>query len=195
MENQEGAARRAPDRSVRTAAPARRPPLPRLLAVDVVNVGKTALGIGFGPVLARWQPGETEYRLSAVPLGGYVVYLGETPEECGHRIVEFLTVLTRADEAGVRSGDRVLAVDGTAVATPTAALDAHVATAAETTRWTVERDGAPVTLAVPPGNGFTEDDVVGGPVARARLTPPETRPPTSWPPECLSASRTSDSAA
>ncbi|MCE9637644.1 MAG: site-2 protease family protein [Planctomycetes bacterium] len=81
-----------------------------LLALDVANVAKTVLGIGgliffhelghflvgracgvkaeafsigFGPVLAKWQPGETEYRLSAVPLGGYVKFLGENPDERG----------------------------------------------------------------------------------------------------------------
>jgi regulator of sigma E protease len=83
-----------------------------LLALDVGNVAKSVLGIGglifvhelghflvgrlcrvraeafsigFGPVLAKWKPGETEYRLSAVPLGGYVKFLGENPDERGDR--------------------------------------------------------------------------------------------------------------
>jgi regulator of sigma E protease len=33
--------------------------------------------IGFGPVLLRWRGRETEYCLSAVPLGGYVKMMGE----------------------------------------------------------------------------------------------------------------------
>jgi len=33
--------------------------------------------IGFGPVLWAWRRGETEYALSAMPLGGYVKMLGE----------------------------------------------------------------------------------------------------------------------
>lgn len=33
--------------------------------------------IGFGPVLARWQGGETEFAVSALPLGGYVRMLDE----------------------------------------------------------------------------------------------------------------------
>ncbi len=37
--------------------------------------------LGFGPPLWRRQWGETEYRISAVPLGGYVKMYGENPEE------------------------------------------------------------------------------------------------------------------
>jgi regulator of sigma E protease len=47
------------------------------------GVKAEAFSIGFGPVLAKWQPGETEYRLSAIPLGGYVKFLGENPDERG----------------------------------------------------------------------------------------------------------------
>jgi regulator of sigma E protease len=37
--------------------------------------------LGFGPVLIGKRIGETEYLLSAVPLGGYVKMLGEDPED------------------------------------------------------------------------------------------------------------------
>lgn len=37
--------------------------------------------IGFGPVIAGFRRGETEYVLSLVPIGGYVKMLGEHPEE------------------------------------------------------------------------------------------------------------------
>jgi len=47
------------------------------------GVKAEAFSIGFGPVLAKWQPGETEYRLSAIPLGGYVKFCGENPDERG----------------------------------------------------------------------------------------------------------------
>jgi regulator of sigma E protease len=49
-----------------------------------------AFSIGFGPVLFKWKgkptdparPEQTtEYRLSAIPLGGYVKFLGENPDE------------------------------------------------------------------------------------------------------------------
>src|SRR5215467_2451619 len=41
----------------------------------------TRFSLGFGPRLLTWQRGETEYAVSAVPLGGYVKMLGEDPEE------------------------------------------------------------------------------------------------------------------
>ncbi len=38
-----------------------------------------AFSIGFGPVLFKTKPGETEYRISLIPLGGYVQLYGEDP--------------------------------------------------------------------------------------------------------------------
>src|SRR5512146_2463680 len=37
--------------------------------------------IGFGPRLLWWTVGETEYRISALPLGGYVKMAGDVPGE------------------------------------------------------------------------------------------------------------------
>lgn len=37
--------------------------------------------LGFGPRLIGWKKGETDYRVSAVPLGGYVKMTGEDPKE------------------------------------------------------------------------------------------------------------------
>jgi regulator of sigma E protease len=39
--------------------------------------------LGFGPALLRVTRGETEYRLSWVPLGGYVQMAGDSPDEDG----------------------------------------------------------------------------------------------------------------
>ena len=41
------------------------------------GVGVERFSIGFGPVLLRWRGRETEYVLSAVPMGGYVKMMGE----------------------------------------------------------------------------------------------------------------------
>lgn len=41
----------------------------------------TRFSLGFGPRLLAWRRGETEYALSAIPLGGYVKMLGDDPEE------------------------------------------------------------------------------------------------------------------
>ena len=39
--------------------------------------------LGFGPPLIKWTKGETEYRLSIIPLGGYVQMAGDSPDEDG----------------------------------------------------------------------------------------------------------------
>jgi regulator of sigma E protease len=41
------------------------------------GVGVERFSIGFGPVLLRWRGRETEYVLSAIPMGGYVKMMGE----------------------------------------------------------------------------------------------------------------------
>jgi regulator of sigma E protease len=48
------------------------------------GVGVERFSIGFGPVLLRWRGKETEYVLSAIPMGGYVKMMGEeSPLEGG----------------------------------------------------------------------------------------------------------------
>ncbi len=39
--------------------------------------------LGFGPALAKFTRGGTEYRLSLIPLGGYVAMAGDSPDEDG----------------------------------------------------------------------------------------------------------------
>jgi len=46
-----------------------------------VGVKVQRFSIGFGPIIASRQRGETEYAISAMPLGGYVKMLGEEDEE------------------------------------------------------------------------------------------------------------------
>ncbi|MFQ5830322.1 MAG: RIP metalloprotease RseP [Candidatus Methylomirabilia bacterium] len=49
-----------------------------------MGVGVDRFSIGFGPVLLRWRRKDTEYCLSAVPMGGYVKMMGEeSPVEGG----------------------------------------------------------------------------------------------------------------
>ncbi len=50
------------------------------LAAKLVGVKVEVFSLGFGPRLIGFTVGETEYRLSLVPLGGYVKLYGEHPE-------------------------------------------------------------------------------------------------------------------
>lgn len=55
--------------------------LGHFLMAKKIGVRVYAFSLGFGPALLKKQWGETEYRLSLIPLGGYVKLAGETPEE------------------------------------------------------------------------------------------------------------------
>ncbi len=45
------------------------------------NVKVLTFSLGFGPRLIGFRAGETEYRIAALPLGGYVKMLGESPND------------------------------------------------------------------------------------------------------------------
>jgi len=45
------------------------------------NVRVEIFSVGFGPRLTGWRRGPTDYRISALPIGGYVKMAGDTPEE------------------------------------------------------------------------------------------------------------------
>jgi regulator of sigma E protease len=69
--------------------------LGHLLACWGTGIGVARFSIGFGPVLGSWRRGQTEYCLSAVPLGGYVLPAFESEEDffrisAGRRIVMWL---------------------------------------------------------------------------------------------------------
>jgi len=55
--------------------------LGHFLLAKLNGVGVLKFSLGFGPAIIKKKIGETEYRISAVPLGGYVKMLGEDPSE------------------------------------------------------------------------------------------------------------------
>jgi regulator of sigma E protease len=55
--------------------------LGHFLAARRIGVRVLTFSLGFGPKILRFQRGDTEYCISAVPLGGYVKMAGETPDE------------------------------------------------------------------------------------------------------------------
>ncbi len=54
--------------------------LGHFLVARSFGIGVSTFSLGFGPRLAGFKKGATDYRLSAVPLGGYVHLVGESPE-------------------------------------------------------------------------------------------------------------------
>lgn len=55
--------------------------LGHFLVARMFGIGVKAFALGFGPKIASFQSGMTEYRLCAVPLGGYVMLAGESPDQ------------------------------------------------------------------------------------------------------------------
>jgi regulator of sigma E protease len=55
--------------------------LGHFLAAKALGVKVLRFSIGFGPRLVGFTRGETEYRIAALPLGGYVKMAGEVPGE------------------------------------------------------------------------------------------------------------------
>lgn len=53
--------------------------LGHFLVAKYNGVGVLKFSLGFGPAIVKKRIGETEYMISAVPLGGYVKMLGEDP--------------------------------------------------------------------------------------------------------------------
>src|SRR5436189_1579586 len=55
--------------------------LGHFIVARIFGVRVDVFSIGFGPRLFGWKRGATDYRVSALPLGGYVRMAGQDPSE------------------------------------------------------------------------------------------------------------------
>lgn len=55
--------------------------LGHFLLAKRAGVRVEAFSFGFGPRLLGWKTGDTDYRICAIPLGGYVKMIGEDPKD------------------------------------------------------------------------------------------------------------------
>jgi regulator of sigma E protease len=191
--------------------------LGHFIVAKLAGVRVLTFSLGFGPKILRVQRGETEYCLSALPLGGYVRMYGDDISESvpdDQRRYAFLekpflvksaialagpvanlllplalffalgigeqqvgdtrvgTVLAGepAAQAGVRPGDRIVAVDGEPVADFDALVQGIGARAGRATRLTVERPAGAATetleLTLTPTAAKSPDPTVEAPVGR-----------------------------
>jgi len=173
--------------------------LGHLLVAKLFDVRVDTFSLGFGPRLWGFRRGETDYRVAAVPLGGYVKLGGELPDEGTGDPREFLSkprwqrvlvylagpamnvVLavgliagvfmvgtevsdlpdvppvvgevvpgSSGEEAGLRSGDRVLAIDGEEVESWPDVSFALMTSPGRPVRLTVERGEGTVEATVTP---------------------------------------------
>jgi regulator of sigma E protease len=183
--------------------------LGHFIVARLAGVGVERFSIGFGPVLWRVRRKETEYCLSAFPLGGYVKMMGDddNPLEGGKTgvvdpakafnnkplIARFLIVFAgpamncvlavvifalvfmilgqpmapavvgrvsddgSAAKAGLRTGDRIVAVEGKPVLYWQDILKTVQALRGETIQFTVQVDGGERKIGVTPAKTKTRD--------------------------------------
>jgi len=55
--------------------------LGHFLAARRVGIRVETFSLGFGPRLCGFKKGDTDYRISVIPFGGYVKMAGDDPEE------------------------------------------------------------------------------------------------------------------
>ncbi len=51
------------------------------IVAKLFGIRVLVFSLGFGPRMVGWKRGHTDYRISAIPLGGYVKMMGENPDE------------------------------------------------------------------------------------------------------------------
>src|SRR3989454_2111954 len=171
--------------------------LGHLLVGKAVGVKAIRFSIGFGPRLFGFTAGETEYRVSLLPLGGYVKFAGANPYEevapqdrgrgflgqppwtkgviafagpaanfalavalyfvvfaAPHQDlaakVGYVKPQSPAAQAGLRSGDRIVRIDGEPVEGWSALQEKIRAHAGQPLTMEVERNGARETLRIAP---------------------------------------------
>src|SRR5437763_4108871 len=171
--------------------------LGHLLVGKALGVRAIRFSLGFGPRLFGFNAGETEYRLSLLPLGGYVKFAGDNPyeevaaEDRGRGFLEqppwkkgliafagpaanlllavalyfavfaaphqdlaakvgYVKPQSPAAQAGLRSGDRIVRIDGEPVEGWSALQEKIRAHGGQPLTMEVERNDARETLRVVP---------------------------------------------
>src|SRR5438105_3051290 len=171
--------------------------LGHLIVGKALGVRAIRFSIGFGPRLFGFNAGETEYRVSLLPLGGYVKFAGDNPyeevapEDRGRGFLEqppwkkgviafagpaanfalavalyfvvfaaphqdlaakvgYVKPQSPAAQAGLRSGDRILRIDGEPVEGWSALQEKIRAHAGQPLTMEVDRGGARETLRIVP---------------------------------------------
>ena len=167
-----------------------------------VGIKVEIFSLGMGPKLISFTKNGIEYRLSAVPIGGYVKMLGEDPSEpvkgdkgefssqsVGNRFKVLISgaalnyllglilitivfmagypiITTKigglvdnypAKKAGIQTGDRVIAIDGTPVSDWEALIEEMHKKTAGDVKVTVDRNGSKMDFTIKPIVKKTKD--------------------------------------
>jgi len=179
--------------------------LGHFLVAKAFGVGVEKFSLGFGPKILSKTVGRTEYRLSAIPLGGYVKMVGEQPDEeldladipysfthknvfqrilivaSGPFFNFFLAIViffgifwfsgmmmmepvigdvsegSPAETAGVQSGDKVLAINGSAINSWSDMAEKIMDSNGEPMDFTFLRENRQINLSVKPKDDVMEN--------------------------------------
>jgi len=88
-----------------------------LVPAKAFGVRVTQYMVGFGPTVASWRRGETEYGIKAFPLGGYVAMVGMLPPPKGGTVARTGSTGFRAragrmaDDARAQAAEEITAAD------------------------------------------------------------------------------------
>src|SRR5262245_23462014 len=192
--------------------------LGHFLVAKFFKIKVETFSVGFGPRLFGFRHGDTDYRISAFPLGGYVKMAGETPSDTitgeayefmskpkwqrflvaaagpamnvilavglltglyvyGTELPEFMSGMaivgvvesgSPAEQAGIKSGDQIVALDGKTTPNWQDVQTRVVTSAGREIPITVQRQGQRVETTVTPiRKGSEEAGFVGmGPLIR-----------------------------
>ncbi len=123
--------------------------LGHFLVAKATGVKVLRFSIGFGPKLLQFRIGETEYRLAAIPFGGYVKMLGQESSESIPAGIHAVEADGPAWTAGFRSGDLLLAVNGQDVADWNSVRDVLAGVTGGEVEFLLDREGKTRTAKLP----------------------------------------------
>lgn len=142
--------------------------LGHFLFAKMFNVKVPRFSIGFGPKLVGFRAGETEYRISAVPLGGYVKLLAQEPSEDIPPGIIAYDPNGPAAESGVKQGDRILKVCDTEVANWTEIPDILMECDEMDVPFELEREGGRLKTRIRRGEPAMAEEQAPDPFGRHR---------------------------
>jgi regulator of sigma E protease len=95
------------------------------IAARIFKVRVDVFSIGFGPRLFGWKSGDTDYRISIIPLGGYVRMAGQDPTEIDSPSRWSATREAAAAEAPGKVADALQTAAETALRVPRTDIGEH----------------------------------------------------------------------
>src|SRR6185437_12770338 len=138
------------------------------IVARLCGVRVEVFSIGFGNRIFGWKRGNTDYRISVFPLGGYVKMAGIPIARYTQESARIAGVIpgSVAEKSGLKAGDKIVSINGTAVSTWNEALSDSGVVPGMSLSMDVERNGVVVPISENvPKNAVDYTDLLGYPKA------------------------------